>query len=470
MQSQAAALAAAETHGMPTPTVILRKCAAVGATSGPGQLFGLAGAVAFLQSPDGVPYLRLVAQSHWIDCDLAVLLGQLATIHLCKEQIVELDQALDEGVTIQRLAHIVDLPSLVSTVEGWKKQQPLDRDGIGRDIEQVTCGRSPRGVELRLDQHTRPLPDGPANHLLSAFARDLLRDGNEAVALFCHRQRLAWYVDGIAPAWLDEAAKTQHVGLDELGWAHDANLPHGQQESFFKSVDLSRAIASTAYEGSPYCYLRDADDALPIGLTVVDPSINPHYGFKLEANGHESRLSLHEANLLIARLTAARDAYQAALEAQREDEAARHASLAEPDDAAPGHELIEPQTFTATVVQGAMLTVDGCIRLADAIFHQTADGKTQLDAVQLGGHAIAEGDQVRLQRMDPNTVRVIERLAASGAPAIDFTALYQRATTPPDDLDERDRFFNDERDAAERFDEARIDAGAPISLFPLAQH
>lgn len=451
-------------------SVIVRKSASVGCTTDPTLLFGLAGAIAFLQSPNGVPYLRLVAHCLWPDCDLAWLLYQLSAVQVGKEQIAELDEALDQGVTVQRLADIVDLPALVSTVGGWKKQHSLDRDRIGRDVDQITIGRAPRGVELRLNQNARPLPYGPANHLLAAFARDLLCDGGKAVALFCHQQRLARYIEGITPARLDEPTETQNIRFDELGRSHTANLPQCQQP-VAAAVDLSAPTASTADPSdSPYCYKRADDQALPVDVRARLPSSFDPRDFSLGIGSQQVFLNLHQVNLLIGRLTVARDAYQAQLEAERDDKGQRCAPLAEPDDAAPGHELIEPITFTATVMHGAMLTVDGHLRLAAAIFHQAADGKTQLDAVQLAGHAIAEGDQVRLQRMNRHTVRVIEHLARSGEPAIDFTALYLAATTPPADPEERERFFDDERDAAERFDAARIEAGATVSLFPPAHH
>lgn len=233
---------------------------------------------------------------------------------------------------------------------------------------------------------------------------------------------------------------------------------------------LEHAIKSLATsQTSCHCYLRERDAALGLEVRALRPDVLGSQPFTLETfTGRQIHLDLHQANLLIARLTTARDAYQAAMEAQIEDERARYAPLAEPDDAAPGHELIESLRFTATVMAGAIYTVEGAFSMADAIFHRSAAGLEQIDRVLLhAGDSLAEGDVVALERLGPHTVRLTHVIAASGNAPIDYFALYRSATTPPDDEEERMRFYDEEREANERWEAARIGPGVTQSMFPI---
>lgn len=221
---------------------------------------------------------------------------------------------------------------------------------------------------------------------------------------------------------------------------------------------------------SIYVHVSNDDAVLPIDIRAWAPSLTAGADISLRMGSQLQWLDLHQVNLLIARLTAARDAYQAALQAQHDEELARCAPLADPDDAAPGHELIERERFTATIRDGAILTVDGRFNQADAVFHQSADADWKLDAISLpDGQALSIGDVVELERIDANSVQLLRVLTPSGQPAINFFELYKQAITPPQDPDERQRFYDDERDADERWDAARIGPGAEQTLFPTDQ-
>lgn len=236
-------------------------------------------------------------------------------------------------------------------------------------------------------------------------------------------------------------------------------------------TEVTSAFASEPLNGRPYAYVRTDDEALSIDLRAWTPGRPGAPDFSLRVSKDDPIwLNLHQVNLLIARLTAARDAYQAALESGHTEIDATRSRLAEPDDAAPGHELIEPERFTSTITGADLLTVDGQFRDRFAIWHRPdgCAGKDWLiEAIDIYTDAdISIGDVVELERTGRNLVTLVRVITPSGALPIDFLDIYDQACTPPHDEEERNRFYDEQRDSDERFDDALIGPGHEVALFP----
>ena len=144
------------------------------------------------------------------------------------------------------------------------------------------------------------------------------------------------------------------------------------------------------------------------------------------------RLDLHQLNVLINELEEHRDALVEHLE---DEHRRRNARLAEPDDAAPGHENLE--TYEA-VISGA-----NCCRVETSDFSDPIEDMLFLEGTKEGGECaliyhgptiqgtpknrpdLHIGDRIEFQRLGKNYIRIVSVISpAKRGPAIDWAELF----------------------------------------------
>lgn len=124
-------------------------------------------------------------------------------------------------VITQRPADVIDLATAIHAVVVGQEQHARDAQRFGCDIDLRAIGLPPDGMKFGLDEYLRPLPDSPAENALAASLRNLPFDKRKAFVGGRFRQWCAWDIDGLG-ALHDAPAEFEHVGLDEMRWAHQA--------------------------------------------------------------------------------------------------------------------------------------------------------------------------------------------------------------------------------------------------------
>lgn len=117
----------------------------------------------------------------------AVLVGALTRVHDREALLVECQKLEDIQIWDKRLANVVHLQPLVFAVGITRESDLRKRQWTRGDVDQLPRWHAPHGVKFRIHEYAGQLPDCPANNALSAQARHLLFDGDEAFAL-----RLTW--------------------------------------------------------------------------------------------------------------------------------------------------------------------------------------------------------------------------------------------------------------------------------------
>lgn len=196
--------------------LIARKTAACGSSCQP---LGLIDAVATLQRAAQTVQLLGMAEALLRKDDL--MPWEAWRIQLLEQQIGERAVPRYGFVLTQRPANVVDLSAAMHALRIGQEQHAGHGQEFWRDIQQRAIGSPPDGMKLGLDEYFRPLPDSPAENALAASLRNLPFDKRKAFVGGRFRQWCAWDIDGLG-ALHDAPAEFEHVGLDEMRWAHQA--------------------------------------------------------------------------------------------------------------------------------------------------------------------------------------------------------------------------------------------------------
>lgn len=119
------------------------------------------------------------------NADMPVLGGALATIHHLDDGLGRLDEVADEQVVPHRQPDVICTNAGIRTPCVRYKQDRSLSLRFGRDVDDLTFGRNPDGVKLRLDHYMWPFPYLPTAQHMSTGTRDLGRHIREAFVDHC---------------------------------------------------------------------------------------------------------------------------------------------------------------------------------------------------------------------------------------------------------------------------------------------
>ena len=198
--------------------LVARKTTACGSSCEP---LGVVGAIAALKQAAQMVQLLGIAEALRRENNLVAGGAWRVRVQLLEKQVCEGAEPRYGFVLTQRPANVVDLSAAIRALRIGQEQHAGHRQSFRRDIEQHAIGLTPDSMEFRLDEYLRPLPDSPAENALAAGVRHLPFDHRKAFVGGRFWQWCAWDIDGLG-ALHDAPAELEHIGFDEMRWAHQA--------------------------------------------------------------------------------------------------------------------------------------------------------------------------------------------------------------------------------------------------------
>ena len=115
------------------------------------------------------PSLSLGGQ---LDCP--VLVGQVSFVEFPKAFVEQITKLTDKRVPPKRLTDIIDHDACILSARIWNKQDSIDGNNFGRDVDEGSFWSLPNGVKLGFDENLLPLLDMPAYQLFSTVTGNML--------------------------------------------------------------------------------------------------------------------------------------------------------------------------------------------------------------------------------------------------------------------------------------------------------
>lgn len=180
-----------------------------------------------LKHENGLLVVMVVRGSRADQLDFAVNIRKMPRVGVLEMQFCQVAHSLDFGVAANRLADVVNLLALIFSFAVCEKQHSRHRELLGRDVYRLAAWRLPDGVELCLDENSRPVPNSPADDLLAAIFRGVVCNLNKAVVLlrFCNRANRN--IKGIRVT-SDCATKANNVWFYERWRTHELLMANAQ--------------------------------------------------------------------------------------------------------------------------------------------------------------------------------------------------------------------------------------------------
>lgn len=132
--------------------------------------YARAGTVALLEQFSDPLVLRCIGLECLGSYALETLTRGLHKRHLRPDESRKLQEAIDVGVAPERLADIVDHQAFHDARQVWLEKQANVFARERRHVDQSSVETSPDAVAFGLDEHAWPLPYGPSDACLAAYA------------------------------------------------------------------------------------------------------------------------------------------------------------------------------------------------------------------------------------------------------------------------------------------------------------